>query len=533
MARVTGLGHVGIYVSDLPRMVAFYRDVMGMQVTKQNWRAGAVFLSADPEAVDHEIALMRGRPDPADPHLINQISLRVASLGRLTRHHSESMFQSERLGALFPEIFAGDHLNVALLRELGVSPQQRENFAITNNNLAPRLSVSWDPWQDGRTKLFATWGRYYDRLFLSTIVGEEGPDYLARYYAFDPDGLDVVRNFNTPVSATPNHYIGKFRSRSAPSTTQVDRGLRTPFSDELTLGFQREISPEVALSVTYVNRRYRDQIQDVDVNHTLRFDPVTGEPVDKIGIVIENELGNSLRVPDGRPDLYLLNPFFNQILRIGNFNEAYYRGIEVQLTRRLSRRWQMQGSYTYSRAVGAAEDFQSQLGNDPSHIESEFGYLDYDQRHVAKMYMMTYLPHDWQLGSSLTWASGLPYSVISRFFSHDNEDYMQLRTRYGLTVDDPTVGRRFESVRRNSERNDATLDINLNLRKTFVVGHTSAAAFLEVFNLLNANDLRIFTFEPNKGKPEPIGTIQPSNPLQIDGERRFGRRFQVGVQLQF
>src|SRR5439155_13774557 len=80
MARVMGLGHVGIYVRDLERMVAFYRDVMGMQITKQNWRAGAVFLSADPEAVDHEIALMRGRPEGDKPHLINQISMRVASL---------------------------------------------------------------------------------------------------------------------------------------------------------------------------------------------------------------------------------------------------------------------------------------------------------------------------------------------------------------------------------------------------------------------------------------------------------------------
>jgi catechol-2,3-dioxygenase len=66
MARVLGLGHVGIYVRDLDRMVAFYRDVMGMRVTKQNRRAGVVFLSADPESVDHEIALMGGRPDPAD-----------------------------------------------------------------------------------------------------------------------------------------------------------------------------------------------------------------------------------------------------------------------------------------------------------------------------------------------------------------------------------------------------------------------------------------------------------------------------------
>lgn len=83
MARVTGLGHVGVYVQDLPRMVAFYRDVMGMRVTKQNWRAGVVFLSADPDAVDHEIALMTGRPSLDDPHLIQQLSMRVATLDDL------------------------------------------------------------------------------------------------------------------------------------------------------------------------------------------------------------------------------------------------------------------------------------------------------------------------------------------------------------------------------------------------------------------------------------------------------------------
>ncbi len=83
MARVTGLGHVGIYVRDLDRMTAFYRDVLGMQVTKQNMGWGAVFLSADPEASDHQIALMKGRPECGDPHLINQISLPVATLDDL------------------------------------------------------------------------------------------------------------------------------------------------------------------------------------------------------------------------------------------------------------------------------------------------------------------------------------------------------------------------------------------------------------------------------------------------------------------
>jgi catechol 2,3-dioxygenase-like lactoylglutathione lyase family enzyme len=100
MTRVIGLGHVGIYVRDLERMVAFYRDVMGMTITKQNWRAGAVFLSADPGSVDHEIALMRGRPGAEDPHLINQISLRVASLDDLRAFHRRLCAEGYRIDTI-------------------------------------------------------------------------------------------------------------------------------------------------------------------------------------------------------------------------------------------------------------------------------------------------------------------------------------------------------------------------------------------------------------------------------------------------
>ena len=97
MARVTGLGHVGIYVRDLERMVGFYRDVMGMQVTKQNWRLGIVFLSADPQAVDHEIALMRGRPSADDPHPIQQISMRVETLDDLRDFHRRLRAEGYRI----------------------------------------------------------------------------------------------------------------------------------------------------------------------------------------------------------------------------------------------------------------------------------------------------------------------------------------------------------------------------------------------------------------------------------------------------
>jgi catechol-2,3-dioxygenase len=80
MPRVVGLGHIGLYVRDIERMASFYRDFLGMQVTKQSPDGRAVFLSSEPERVDHEIALMTGRETEADPHLIQQISLRVKTL---------------------------------------------------------------------------------------------------------------------------------------------------------------------------------------------------------------------------------------------------------------------------------------------------------------------------------------------------------------------------------------------------------------------------------------------------------------------
>lgn len=97
MAGVLGLGHVGIYVRDLERMVAFYRDVMGLQVTKQNWRFGIVFLSADADAVDHEIALVRGRPAGEEPRLIHQISLRVETLDDVRAFHRRLVKEGYRI----------------------------------------------------------------------------------------------------------------------------------------------------------------------------------------------------------------------------------------------------------------------------------------------------------------------------------------------------------------------------------------------------------------------------------------------------
>ena len=95
---VMGLGHFGYFVKDLEVMKDFWGNFMGMTLTKSS--EGAAFYSANPEGVDHEIAIMQGRPEADDAHLIQQISLRVESLDNIRdfkRRAIEKGYKIDRL----------------------------------------------------------------------------------------------------------------------------------------------------------------------------------------------------------------------------------------------------------------------------------------------------------------------------------------------------------------------------------------------------------------------------------------------------
>jgi catechol 2,3-dioxygenase len=76
MPKIKGLSHVVLYVNDLEKMVAFYRDVLGL--VKYREHAGRmVFLTSDPETEDHELALAKGREGQAK--LIAHIAWKVGT----------------------------------------------------------------------------------------------------------------------------------------------------------------------------------------------------------------------------------------------------------------------------------------------------------------------------------------------------------------------------------------------------------------------------------------------------------------------
>ncbi len=188
----------------------------------------------------------------------------------------------------------------------------------------------------------------------------------------------------------------------------------------------------------------------------------------------------------------------------------------------------MDASYTYSRNLGYADNFYDFFGDDPASVPYTYGYQTDDQRHVVKLNATTFLPHDWQVAGTAQWTSGLPYSVISFFADLDNFDFQQFRVLYGHTPDTPTTtnpSRAFEPSRRNDQRNDPILLINLHADKAFVLGKLNSKLFFDIQNILNRDYLRIYFYEP--ASPDRGGA------LQIISERNFGRRFQIGFQFEF
>jgi hypothetical protein len=388
-----------------------------------------------------------------------------------------------------------------------------EGFEIQNLDLAPRLSVAWDPWADGKTKLFGTWGRYSSRILLNAVDDEMGPDVINFTFQPDPTAYKFLPGMLSEASSSVTVY-------------QVDRDLRTPFTDVLTLGIERELAPEWSAKVTYTQRLAWEMLQDSDINHLEcsgfpeafgideryicpSFTDATGKVHLSDDLFGEVGTGNSNQAPD----LYIVSPNFNQVLRISNSNTSRYRSLALELNRRLHRNWQSQLSYTWSKIFGQAEDFQSGLGDDPSTIDDEEGYLNYDQRHRVVFIATTNLPRDVEVGATIIWESGTPYSVISQTVDSDDVGNVSIRTF-------------FPSEQRNDQRNDGFWGVDTKVVKRFTIKNVAASASLAVNNLLNDDSATLGAWRSSS-----ISGVQLVQGPQ--GLRRFGRFWELGFTMAF
>ncbi len=80
------LSHVGVFVTDMPKMVDFYTGFLGFAVSDRgelsSGRGEIVFMTRDPRE-HHQFVLASGRPADLPYNIVNQLSFRVDSLDTL------------------------------------------------------------------------------------------------------------------------------------------------------------------------------------------------------------------------------------------------------------------------------------------------------------------------------------------------------------------------------------------------------------------------------------------------------------------
>jgi len=223
--------------------------------------------------------------------------------------------------------------------------------------VAPRLGFTFDLLGDKTTILKAHYGQFTDGMYASI------------YDLADPSYSDKVYEMWNPL--TEAWYE---TSRAVHGTYVIDPGIRHPYMIQFTAGIERELFKDASLSVTYINRNYKNFIAAYNRNatYTLRTVHVPA-PIDKTYTVYDNTGGADT------PEWHITNvdqfaSFFAPLLSPQGFAVNPYRkfwGLEVLLNKRFSNRWQLLVSYVYSVTKGT-------MDNNSAYEDIGFGRGSYD-----------------------------------------------------------------------------------------------------------------------------------------------------------
>ncbi|MEX2660902.1 MAG: hypothetical protein WD227_03185, partial [Vicinamibacterales bacterium] len=290
------------------------------------------------------------------------------------------------------------------------------------DKLAPRLGLTYDPFSDGRTKIYGSWGKYFDVMKYEMPRGSFGGDKWVDYW-FTWDNPNVLVN-NTAGCSTGSNTISERpscpggtlieafdqRHNAAENLDQfVEPDLKPMEEREIQLGASREFNSSsfgaFVLGARYVHKNLVRTIEDVGVNV-----PLVGTQY-----YIANP-GEGITLSLNDPSI----PGFPKA-------EREYDGLELSLDRRFANRWALFASYTLSRLYGnysglASSDENGRTSPNVNRffdaIENQFdrngnlvfGRLGTDRPHQLKAQVIYQLASNTTFGLNQRIASGLPTS---------------------------------------------------------------------------------------------------------------------------
>jgi len=294
------------------------------------------------------------------------------------------------------------------------------------DNIAPRVGVIFDPSKEGRSKIFAHYGRYYESIPMA--LSDRGFGGLGT--------LISAGSGPSLADAVPKQVL-------TGDMLTVQNGLKGSYNDEIVVGGQYEVVRDLVAGVTFIDRWLGRAIEDT-------YDPNN---------------------PGGGPTV-LANPAGAT---------RTYQAVQLTANKRFARRWFLASSYTWSRLRGNYVGLYSADNDqhDPNQstqfdalgiMVNRNGPLPNDRPHLIRLdgyYTRPLVHSSLTAGLGFVGRSGQPLNALGSFQGPgDNDSFILPRGSMGRT---PFVTR---------------FDLHLAYRRS-LPGKLSAEAFLDIFNLFN------------------------------------------------
>lgn len=390
------------------------------------------------------------------------------------------------------------------------------NALVLKGNFAPRLGILYDWTREGRSKVYAHWGRFYEsipmdinnRSFGGEVLYEQeftsdgaGSQYGSSGACGSPtaglapqiggaDGVGCAANANAAGNRR-EHLNGARGVLIAP-------GVGAQYLDEIIAGVEFELLEDLKFGVAFQNRRLGRVIEDVSTDGAdtyLVANPGSwsndedrklqaqidraDDPADKQRLIHQQKLFRGIQIFD-KPT-------------------RDYNALQFTLTRRFSKSLYLQGSYTYSRTQGNYPGLVSyDNGQVDPNISSQYdlvellanrvGPLPQDRPHYVKLdgYYTFDLRRagDVTLGIRYRAMSGIPENALAAHYLYGaNESFLLPRGLLGRTDFEHGIDVHAAYSRRISSTMQLEVFVDVfnayNRQGTFNIDNTYALPYLQ------------------------------------------------------